>query len=79
MRNRVQHMDGADEVLESDRYVDALPGADVVVLALALTSETEGIIARGELETMERHAWLVNVARGKHVDHRRSRVGVARR
>ena len=67
VRNRVQHMDGADEVLESDRYVDALPGADVVVLALALTSETEGIIARGELESMERHAWLVNVARGKHV------------
>jgi phosphoglycerate dehydrogenase-like enzyme len=67
VRNRVQHMDGADEVLESDRYVDALPGADVVVLALALTSETEGIISRGELESMERHAWLVNVARGKHV------------
>ncbi|MGE3449644.1 MAG: D-isomer specific 2-hydroxyacid dehydrogenase family protein [Microbacteriaceae bacterium] len=67
VRNRVQHLDGADEVLESDRYVDAIPGADVVVLALALTPETEGIIARGELESMEQHAWLVNVARGKHV------------
>jgi len=67
VRNRVQGMDGVDEVLESDRYVDALPGADVVVVALALTPETEGIIARGELETMEDHAWLVNVARGRHV------------
>ena len=67
VRNRVQGMDGVDEVLESDRYVDALPGADVVVLALALTPDTEGIIARGELETMEEHAWLVNVARGEHV------------
>jgi phosphoglycerate dehydrogenase-like enzyme len=67
VRNHVQAMEGADEVLESDRYVDALPGADLVVLALALTPETEGIIAREELEMMERHAWLVNVARGKHV------------
>lgn len=67
VRTRVQEMDGADEVLEADRYVDALPGADLVVLALALTAETEGIIGRGELESMEQHAWLVNVARGKHV------------
>jgi len=67
VRNRVQEMDGADDVLEADRYVDALPGADLVVLALALTPDTEGIIGRGELESMERHAWLVNVARGRHV------------
>ena len=60
-------MDGADDVLEADRYVDALAGADLVVLALALTPETEGIIARRELALMERHAWLVNVARGRHV------------
>ena len=67
VRNRVRDMDGVDDVLESDRYADALPGADLVVLALALTPETEGIIARDELEMMEQHAWLVNVARGKHV------------
>jgi phosphoglycerate dehydrogenase-like enzyme len=67
VRNRVQDMDGADVVIESERYLDALPGADVVVLALALTPDTEGIIGRGELESMERHAWLVNVARGKHI------------
>ncbi len=67
VRSRVQEMDGADEVLEVDRLFDALPGADLVVLALALTPDTEGIIGRGELEAMERHAWLVNVARGRHV------------
>src|SRR5262245_12361782 len=67
VRNRVQEMAGADEVLESERYVDALPGADLVVLALPLTPETEGIMGRGELESMERHAWLINVARGRHV------------
>lgn len=67
VRNRVQPMGGVAEVIEADRYVDALPGADVVVLALPLTAETEGIISRNELELMEPHAWLVNVARGAHV------------
>jgi phosphoglycerate dehydrogenase-like enzyme len=67
VRNRVQPMDGADIVIESDRFTDALPGADLVVLALALTPETEGIISASELELMEPHAWLVNVARGRHI------------
>lgn len=67
VRNRVEEMEGADVVVEPDRLVDALTGADVVVLALALTPETEGIISAGELDVMEPHAWLVNVARGRHV------------
>jgi phosphoglycerate dehydrogenase-like enzyme len=67
VRNRAQDMEGADVVLESDRLVDSLPGADLVVVALALTPETEGIISASELELMERHAWLVNVARGRHI------------
>ena len=36
-------------------------------VALALTPETEGLIAADELALMEDHAWLVNVARGRHV------------
>lgn len=67
VRRTATDMDGVDDVLEADRYADALPGADLVVLALALTPETEGIIAAEELALMERHTWLVNVARGKHV------------
>ena len=67
VRNRVTEMDGVDEVLQGDRYLDALPDADLVVLALALTPETEGIISRSELESMADHAWLVNVARGRHI------------
>ena len=67
VRRQATDLDGVDDVLEADRFADALPGADLVVLALALTPETEGIISAGELELMERHAWLVNVARGKHV------------
>jgi phosphoglycerate dehydrogenase-like enzyme len=67
VRNHVQDMDGVDDVLEADRYVDALPNADLVVLALPLTADTEGIISRDEFAAMERHAWLINVARGQHV------------
>jgi phosphoglycerate dehydrogenase-like enzyme len=67
VRNHADDMDGADDVLESDRLADALPGADLVVVALALTPDTEGIISASELDLMEPHAWLVNVARGRHV------------
>ncbi|MBW3651908.1 MAG: D-isomer specific 2-hydroxyacid dehydrogenase family protein [Actinobacteria bacterium] len=58
---------GAARTLGVDRLHDGLAEADVVFLALALTPATEGIIASPELEAMPRHAWLVNVARGRHV------------
>ena len=67
VRNRVVDMAGADEVVEPDRYVDAIADADVVFLALALTPETEGMISRNEWEQMQPHAWSVNVARGRHI------------
>lgn len=67
VRNRVQSMDGVDEVVEADRYIDALVGADLVVVALALTPDTEGMLSRNEFELMEDHAWVVNIARGRHI------------
>jgi phosphoglycerate dehydrogenase-like enzyme len=47
---------------------EALEGALVVFLALALTPETVGIVGEAELARMDRRAWLINVARGRHVD-----------
>ena len=67
VRNRASAMDGVDDVLEADRYADALPGADLVVLALALTPSTEGMFGLDEFGLMEHHAWIVNVARGRHI------------
>ena len=67
VRRQAQAMPGVDEVLEADRYFDALPDADVVVLALPLVPETDGIMSRNEFEAMRPHAWVVNVARGRHV------------
>jgi phosphoglycerate dehydrogenase-like enzyme len=58
---------GATEVVATEALHDALAGARLVVLALALTPETTGLIGTAELECMEADAWLVNVARGAHV------------
>ena len=58
---------GAARVVGHDDLHDALAGATLVVLALALTPETTGIIGAPELERMDGGAWLVNVARGPHV------------
>lgn len=51
-----------------ERLHDTLPDALVVFLALALTPATERVIGAPELRRMHRRAWLVNVARGRHVD-----------
>ena len=67
VRRTVEHVDGASTVVGTDNLVDALVGADVVFLALALTPETVGIIGASELSVMEDHAWIVNVARGAHI------------
>jgi len=67
VRANVDHMEGVDDVVEADHLADALPGADLVVLALALTPETVGLIGADELSLMEPHAWIVNVARGRHI------------
>jgi phosphoglycerate dehydrogenase-like enzyme len=54
-------------VIGDDALHEALDGAVGVVLALALTPDTEGIIGRAELARMSERGWLVNVARGKHI------------
>ncbi len=58
---------GADRTIPVARLHEVLPLTDVLVLALALTNETVGIISASELTALPEHAWLVNVARGGHV------------
>lgn len=67
VRRTVEHIEGADTVVGTENLVDALVGADLVVLALSLTPETTGLLGRPEFELMEPHAWIVNVARGAHI------------
>ena len=68
VRNRPEPITGVAEVVGLDDLHRAVAEADVVILALALTPETEGIIDDTVLRAMPDDAWLVNVARGKHVD-----------
>ena len=58
---------GAARTLGPEALGEALPEARLVVLALALTAATTGIIGAPELAAMHRRAWLVNVSRGRHV------------
>ncbi|MGQ0618244.1 MAG: NAD(P)-dependent oxidoreductase [Acidimicrobiia bacterium] len=67
VRRRRAPMEGAARVVGADDVDAALDGALGVVVALALTPETEGVINRARLERMHPDGWLVNVARGRHV------------
>ena len=67
VRRRPAPMTGAAEVVGADALDDVLAGRRLVVLALALTPETRGVIGAAQLEAMDEDAWLVNVARGGHV------------
>ena len=68
VRRRPEPIAGAVMTVGPERLHEALAGARGVVLALALTPENRGLIGRKELEVMDEHAWLVNVARGGLVD-----------
>jgi phosphoglycerate dehydrogenase-like enzyme len=68
VRRSADPVPGASRTVPVSALHDVLPGSLVVVLALALTAETQGIIGAPELELMDPTAWLVNVARGRHVD-----------
>ena len=59
---------GGARVVSSAEGLGAVARADVVVLALALTVETAGLVDARFLAALQPHAWLVNVARGGHVD-----------
>jgi phosphoglycerate dehydrogenase-like enzyme len=59
---------GAERTLTADRLADALPDADVVFVAAAMTDDTSKLVGEPELRMMKSTAVLVNVARGGLVD-----------
>src|SRR5580700_3655772 len=68
VRRQAEPVAGAARTLTIDRLPEALAGARAVVIVVALTPQTQGLIGRAELAAMEPDAWLVNVARGGVVD-----------
>jgi phosphoglycerate dehydrogenase-like enzyme len=68
VRRHPEPVPGAARTLPADRLAEALAGARAVVLAVALTPQTQRLIGPAELAAMEPDAWLINVARGGVVD-----------
>jgi phosphoglycerate dehydrogenase-like enzyme len=67
VRRRPEPLDGAVDVVGMEHLDAALTGAEAVVLALALTPATAGVLDRRRLELLAPHGWVVNVARGAHI------------
>jgi len=59
---------GVDRVFTPDALTSAMAEADYVVVSVALTNETRGLIGARELAAMRPSAYLINVARGEVVD-----------
>jgi phosphoglycerate dehydrogenase-like enzyme len=67
-RNAGTPVEGAERVVDQSALASVLPGSLVVFVALALTPATTGIIGAAEMDMIGPAGWLVNVARGGHVD-----------
>lgn len=65
VRRRVGPVPGADRVVGLSDLDSALSEADIVLLAAALTPETEGMLAAPQFKVMRSDAWIVNIARGR--------------
>ena len=67
VRRRPTPVPGAHRTVTTAARLDAVRDADAVIVCLALTPETTGIVDAEMLAAMPDTAWLVNVGRGKHV------------
>jgi phosphoglycerate dehydrogenase-like enzyme len=67
VRSTPEYMAGATRVVGEDEVDQALTGADLAVVALALTPSTVGIVDKRRLALLAEGSVLVNVARGQHV------------
>ena len=67
VRRNPEPLAGAQRVVGFEALDEAITEADLVVLALALTDETRGVIDGRRLELLHPESWIVNVARGQHI------------
>jgi len=68
LRRRPEDVPGATATGTLADLHATLSDADAVVIALALTPETEHVIDAAALAALPEHALVVNVGRGRHVD-----------
>ncbi len=68
-RRRQMPVEHVDEVVTGPAGLErVLAECDYLVLAAALTDETNGLIGRAQLSQMKPTAWLLNIARGNMID-----------
>lgn len=68
VRRGKERFDGIDGQFTPDQLAAVLPQVDHVALCLPLTSETQGIFAKRELQAMRPSAYVYNVGRGSSID-----------
>jgi phosphoglycerate dehydrogenase-like enzyme len=59
-----------DEMFTPDRLAEILPRCDFVLVNAPLTTETEGMLGRRELDLMKPSAGLINMGRARVVDYK---------
>jgi phosphoglycerate dehydrogenase-like enzyme len=59
-----------DKIYGPDGLKDLLSSSDWVVVAVPLTSETEGMIGESEFKAMKKSAFIINIARGKIIQEK---------
>ena len=69
-RSRVEEDSVISRWLPLDRLDEALPEADIVILCIALTEETRGLLNVDRMRLMNQEGILVNVARGALIDEK---------
>ncbi len=68
LRRLAEPFEGAARTGTLDDLHAELADADAVVIALALTAETEHVIDAAALAVMPAHTMIVNLGRGRHID-----------
>jgi D-2-hydroxyacid dehydrogenase (NADP+) len=56
------------KIYYADQLMDALPEADVVIMAAPLTARSHNMLGRDQFRAMKQDAYLVNVSRGGTID-----------
>lgn len=63
-RNPEKIVEGIETMYGPGKLIEVLPKADFVVLTVPLTSETQGMIGKAELQAMKPSSYIINTGRG---------------
>lgn len=69
-RNTERKHENVDALYRSADFRKALPEADYVVISMARTTETDGLIGEAELELLKKECVIINIARARIINQR---------